>query len=150
LHLFVWRQPATCLIKSETPRERNGMSGIYDDAEVLCSLLVLGGATSFPDHSGILDRALHATVGESYKHLNLSFSTGSVGFRCFELPEIIMASQETGMIEWRIGDMRYCVLKISVEEAREIAIMVDTISSFEVLGQRLVDALNSHSVTSPV
>ncbi|TLX17048.1 hypothetical protein [Rhizobium sp. MHM7A] len=119
------------------------MSNVYEQAEVLTSLLVLGGATDIPDHSGILDRAL-GEVGQGLPApLKLTFATTSVGFRCFELPDIILACHETGLVEWQHGDMRVLKLRLPIEHAFEIAFTNLSIASYQETGQTLVAALEN-------
>ena len=117
------------------------MARIYKQAEILMSLLVLGGARTIPDHGGILDRVL----GEFTQHLpvplQLTFSTTGVGFRCFELPDILLACQETGMVEWEHGDMRILKLILPTDFAAEIALTYQSINSFRETGMSLVAML---------
>jgi hypothetical protein len=117
------------------------MARIYAQAEILISLLVIGGATAIPDHSGILDRALSEVSQRLPAPVKLTFATTSVGFRCFELPDIILACLETGMVEWQHGDMRVLKLRLPVEEAFEIAFTNLSIASYQETGRILIAAL---------
>lgn len=117
------------------------MAKIYEHAEILMSLLILGGATAIPDHNGIFDRALSEVCQRLPAPVKLTFSTTSVGFRCFELPDIILACQETGMVEWQDGDMRVLKPLLPLIDAVEIAFTYNSINSFQETGNRLVAAL---------
>jgi hypothetical protein len=117
------------------------MPGIHEQAEVLMSLLVLGGAQVIPDHAGILDRALNQFQDELPATLELSFSTTSVGLRCFELPGILLACGETGMVEWQLGDMRLLKPLLPVTHAAEIAFEHGAIPAFQLLGSKIVSAM---------
>ena len=117
------------------------MSRVYEKAEVLMSLLVLGGASVIPDHGGFLDRALNQFQSELPSSLNLSFLNSMVGLRCFELPDIIMACHETGMVEWQHGDMRFLKPLLPMTHAAEIAFEHGSIPAFELLGSKIAAAL---------
>jgi hypothetical protein len=117
------------------------MAGVYDKAEILMSLLVLGGAHVIPDHGGILDRALAEFSQTLPAPLQLTFSTTGVGFRCFELPDILFACQETGMVEWETGDMRILRIKLPLDQASEIAFTNHSIVAYQKIGQELVVAI---------
>lgn len=117
------------------------MAGIYVKAEILMSLLVLGGADVIPDHAGILDRALNQFQPELPASLNLSFMNSIVGLRCFELPDVIMACHETGMVEWKHGDMRFLKPRLPATHAAEIAFEHGSIPAFESLGAKIVAAM---------
>lgn len=74
------------------------MADRYQSAELLTSLWKLGGeASRMPTSHGILDRALYAMRDELPAALRggLTFSNTSVGLRCFELPAILLAAQES-------------------------------------------------------
>jgi hypothetical protein len=117
------------------------MPGKYEQAEVLMSLLVLGGAQVIPDHAGILDRTLNQFHDELPSTLKLSFSTTSVGFRCYELPDIMLACDETGMVEWQHGDMRLLKPLLPANHAAEIAFEHGSIPAFQLLGSKIVSAM---------
>jgi hypothetical protein len=70
------------------------MAGKYHQAEALLALATLG-TGSFRTDGGRLDRALQsmgADLPASLKELSFGCGSGSVGLRCYELPDI-----------WRIG-----------------------------------------------
>jgi hypothetical protein len=101
------------------------MNTVYDHAEVLVALIVLGGLTSVPDRQGILDRALEKTRSDLPEALQnaLFFSNTSVGRRALDLHKIISAAMETGLFEWNGGRMDDLKPKLTINEAREQAIM---------------------------
>jgi hypothetical protein len=101
------------------------MNTVYDHAEVLVALIVLGGLTSVPDRQGILDRALEKTSSDLPEALQnaLFFSNTSVGRRALDLHKIISAAMETGLFEWNGGRMDDLKSKLTINEAREQAIM---------------------------
>lgn len=119
------------------------MPSIYEQAEILTALLVLGDLEIVPDHGGILDRALNRIYrdNKTASLLDLSFSTTSVGFRCFELPAIIRASIETGMMGWQSSDMRHLRLKLPVNFAQEIAYNYGPVAAFIDAGKVLAGAI---------
>jgi hypothetical protein len=79
-------------------KEREPMSGRYDKAELLVALWRLGEGDEkrLPTSHGILDRTLKDCLGEIPQELRdgLSFGVTSVGLRCYELPDILLAAQE--------------------------------------------------------
>jgi hypothetical protein len=97
------------------------MNTIYDHAEVLVALIVLGGLSSVPDRQGILDRALEKTMSDLPETLQkaLFFSNTAVGRRALDLPKIVSAAMETGLFEWNGGRMDDLKPKLTINEARE-------------------------------
>jgi hypothetical protein len=69
----------------------------YDYAELIAALWKLGADQErMPTSHGILDRALHEVrekLPEPYRQ-GLTFGMTSVGLRCFELPDILLAAQD--------------------------------------------------------
>jgi hypothetical protein len=121
------------------------MNSIYDHAEVLVALIVLGGLTSVPDRHGLLDRALEKTSSNLPERLQkaLFFSNTSVGRRALDLHKIIAAAMETGLFEWNGGRMDDLKPKLTINEAREQAILhgYSTIT-FTEIANKLAAALN--------
>lgn len=76
------------------------MPGLYDYAELIAALWKLGGEKErMPTSHGILDKALQEIVSrpefpEAYRD-GLTFKVTSVGLRCFELPDILLAAQDS-------------------------------------------------------
>lgn len=125
------------------------MSGRYDQAEILVSLWKLGaGAEMMPTSHGILDRALQSVQRELPEALSsLTFSTTSVGLRCFELADILLAAQEAMLTSEPNPTYLSTVINIREQEAAEIAIMhglkvEDAIKIGKMLRER-VDAMKS-------
>jgi hypothetical protein len=73
------------------------MASRFDHAEVLAALWKLGARDELlPTSHGILDRALKDCLRELPDVLrnDLSFGVTSVGLRCYEVPDILLAAQE--------------------------------------------------------
>jgi hypothetical protein len=74
------------------------MTGRYDKAELLAALWRLGDGNEvrIPTSHGILDRALRDSLQDLPAELRdgLTFGVTSVGLRCYELPDILLAAQE--------------------------------------------------------
>jgi hypothetical protein len=74
------------------------MLGRYEKAELLAALWRLGNGTEvqIPTSHGILDRALRDSLDDLPVELRegLSFGVTSVGLRCYELPDLLLAAQE--------------------------------------------------------
>lgn len=113
-------------------------SGRYARAELLAALWRLGGDSDerIPTSHGILDRALQSSrdvLPELLKN-NLSFGVTSVGLRCYELPDLLLAAQEaelttepnptylSSMVTLEEDVARQAVVKhgLSTKRAREI------------------------------
>lgn len=117
---------------------------VYDQAEVLTALLVLGGLCRVPDHSGILDRALRRCHDDLPAELRstLSYSETSVGLRCLELPTIVLAGLETGLFAWTDRGMAVLQLRLSPSLAREEAVAHGAlISTYLEIGKQLSNAI---------
>jgi hypothetical protein len=74
------------------------MAGRYEKAELLAALWRLGRGNEdrIPTSHGILDRALRECLTSLPVELRdgLSFGVTTVGLRCYELPDILLAAQE--------------------------------------------------------
>jgi hypothetical protein len=114
----------------------------YDLAMDLIALLFLGSdRQTFPDHGGILDRALQDCSGHLSDELNssLSFTQTNVGLRCNQLPQILHAAVEIGLIDWSGFSMNNFTLKLTRESARMNAVRANSSTAeFETRGKRLV------------
>lgn len=117
----------------------------YDLAMDLIALLHLGGERKiFPDHGGILDQALQDSLGYLSEDLDgsLTFSTTNVGLRCDQLPQVLHAAVELGLIDWTGFAMNKFTLKLSRESARLNAVRANSSTAvFETLGKRLVSLI---------
>lgn len=101
------------------------MTGRYDQAELLVALWKLGADTEMmPTSHGILDRALEGVKDRLPAELaSLSFSTTSVGLRCYELPDILLAAQEAMLTSEPNPTYLSTLVTLRQEEAAEIAVM---------------------------
>jgi hypothetical protein len=109
----------------------------YDYAELIAALWKLGAdGERMPTSHGILDRALKTVqtrLPEAYRD-RLTFGMTSVGMRCFELPDILLAAQDalltsepnptylTTEVTLSEGSARQIVVRngLSTAEAREL------------------------------
>jgi hypothetical protein len=98
------------------------MAKVSEQAELLLALVTLGGGTVRTD-GGRLDRALHEFVEALPRQLQeLSFSEGSVGFRCLELPSVLqMAFYMMSADHGEHGDHNVFRSLLPRERALEIA-----------------------------
>jgi len=94
-------------------------AGRYGQAELLVALWKLGSQEPMlPTSHGILDRALNAMKEKLPPELgSLSFSPTSIGLRCYELPDILLAAQEAMLI----SDLS-ALVTISEDVAKEIVL----------------------------
>ncbi|MCV9964369.1 hypothetical protein OIU34_21000 [Pararhizobium sp. BT-229] len=118
------------------------MSGRFHQAEALLALASLG-AGSFRTDGGRLDLALQ-DMGDDLPDVlkgRLSFGCGSVGLRCYELPEILDAAFYMLLADYGPrGDHNVVHSKLSTDEAREIAIQYhSTIAEFTRIAAKLSD-----------
>lgn len=99
-------------------------SGRYDQAELLVALWKLGADKSLlPTSHGILDRALDAMKRKLPPELgSLSFSPTSIGLRCYELPDILLAAQEAMLTSEPNPTYLSTLVTISREVAEEIVL----------------------------
>lgn len=123
----------------------------YDLAMDLIALLFLGGERrTFPDHGGTLDRALEDCQGQLSDELNsaLTFSQTNVGRRCNQLPQILHAAVEIGLIDWSGFSMNNFTLKLNRESARLNAVRANSSTAdFEVRGKRLVALIEAEEAS---
>lgn len=101
------------------------MADKYQSAELLTALWRLGGPEErMPTSHGILDRALYRIRDALPPSLAsaLTFSHSSVGLRCFELPAILLAAQESLLTSE--PNPTYLATDVTLEEdsARQIVI----------------------------
>jgi len=118
------------------------MSGRYDQAELLAALWKLGaGDDMMPTSHGILDRALETLKSDLPVELSeLTFSTTSVGRRCYELPDILLAAQEAMLTSEPNPTYLSTVVTLSPEQARELAVIHGVgIRKASEIGRRLAD-----------
>jgi len=123
----------------------------YDLAMDLAALLFLGGDRStFPDHDGILDRALQDCIGHLSEELNsaLTFSQTNIGLRCNQLPQILHSAVEIGLIDWSGFSMNNFTLKLNRESARLNAVRANSSTAeFESRGKRLVALIEAEEAS---
>ena len=123
----------------------------YDLAMDLIALLFLGGnRRTFPDHGGTLDRALEDSRGHLSDELNsaLTFSQTTVGRRCNQLPQILHAAVEIGLIDWSGFSMNNFTLKLNRESARLNAVRANSSTAeFEARGKRLVALIDAEEAS---
>ena len=100
------------------------MTGRYDQAEILMALWKLGaGNRMIPTSGGILDHALAAMKNRLPRELTtLTFGTTGVGFRSFELPDILLAAQEAMLVSEPNPTYLSMLVKLNEDQAAEIAI----------------------------
>jgi hypothetical protein len=124
----------------------------YDLAMDLIALLYLGGERRvFPDHGGILDRALQDSTGHLTDDLNatLTFTHTNIGLRCDQLPQILHAAVELGLIDWSGFAMNKFTLKLNRESARLNAVRANSSTAdFEFLGKRLQGLIEAEEVAA--
>jgi len=103
------------------------ISGRYDQAELLVSLWKLGAPhKTLPTSHGILDRALHQVKDDLPPELaSLTFSSTSIGLRCYELPDILFAAQEAMLTCEPSPTYLSTWVTVSNEEAQEIVLTHD-------------------------
>jgi hypothetical protein len=126
------------------------MNTVYDHAEVLVALIVLGGLASVPDRQGILNRALEKTSSDLPETLQkaLFFANTSIGRRALDLHKIVSGAMETGLFEWNGGRMDDLKPKLTINEAREQAIIHGyTTVTFAAIAAKLAAAVN-HEMNS--
>lgn len=91
----------------------------YAAAELLVALLRLGGMSRIPGDSGRLDRALHGVRERLPGALSdLSFGNGSVGLRCYELPDLLLRGQEALLLSILPPAFNDYAIELSEEDAR--------------------------------
>jgi len=121
--------------------------GRYDYAELIAALWTLGAAGSrMPTSHGILDAALRSVVGRadfpSQFRDGLTFGVTSVGLRCFELPDILLAAQETHITTEPNPTYLTTEVTLDNDSARQIVVGAGlTTRSASELGRALKDAV---------
>jgi hypothetical protein len=102
------------------------MAGRYDKAELLTALWKLGsgGEDRLPTSHGILDRVLRDRREELPTELSegLSFGVTSVGLRCYELPDILLAAQEAEFTTEPNPTYLSSVVTLDEDTARQIVV----------------------------
>ena len=122
------------------------MADRYENAQLLTALWKLGGDEGrMPTSHGILDRALYQILQDLPQSLRdgLSFSNTGVGLRCFELPAILLAAQETLLTSEPNPTYLSTAITIDVDAARQIVVGAE-ISTREAreIGRRLREAVD--------
>lgn len=117
----------------------------YARAEVLGAIWRLGAADiALPLHGGILDRALKDCFARLPVALTdgLFFGVTSVGLRCYELPDLILAGQELEMFEVSGATGNEVRVTLTYEDARVVVVHhgMSTAAGVEA-GASLMDAL---------
>lgn len=93
----------------------------YAMTELLVALWRIGGVQYLPDdgqHSRILRDNL-AALPEGLA-TNLTFGVTGVGFRCYELADLLFAAQELELISYESPEFSKAFLKFSEETAYDI------------------------------
>lgn len=98
----------------------------YDHAELLAAMWLLGAGDKkgLPTSHGILDRALHEVYDDLPAQLRegLSFGVTGVGFRCYELPTILLTAQEALLTTEPNPRYKESLVTIDTDAARQIAV----------------------------
>jgi hypothetical protein len=106
--------------------KEDAVASRYEQAELLTALWRLGAGENdmMPTSHGILDRALEAVKDELPPELSsLTFSSTSVGLRCYELPDILLAAQEALLTSEPNPTYLSTIVTIKDQRAAEIAVM---------------------------
>jgi len=124
------------------------MAKRYVKAELLAALWKLGGIKDerLPTSHGILDRALKECLGDLPEQLRsgLTFGVTSVGLRCYELPDILLAAQEAMLTSEPNPTYLSSIVTIDDSRARQIAISYGMSSNqAKLIGERLRTAVHS-------
>ena len=101
------------------------MADKYESAELLTALWRLGGSGNLmPTSHGILDKALFRIKNELPTALSetLTFSNTSVGLRCFELPAILLAAQDSLLTSEPNPTYLSTVVLLDEDSARQIVV----------------------------
>lgn len=122
--------------------------GRYDYAELIAALWTLGAAPGdrLPTSHGILDAALQSIVGRpefpSQFRDGLTFGVTSVGLRCFELPDILLAAQEALITTEPNPTYLTTEVTLDRDSARQIVVGAGlTTRDASELGRALKDAI---------
>ncbi len=119
----------------------------YDHAELLAAVWKLGAGSSkgLPTSHGILDRALRDVYEDLPGELKegLSFGVTGVGFRCYELPTILLTAQEALLTTEPNPTYKETLVTIDDDAARQIAVD-HGLSSAEArdIGGKLAEAVD--------
>lgn len=103
------------------------MPGRYDYAELIAALWKLGAPKErMPTSHGVLDKALMEILSrpefpDAYRG-GLSFGQTTVGLRCFELPDILLAAQEALITSEPNPTYLTTEVRLDNESAREIVV----------------------------
>ena len=122
------------------------MASRYAQAELLIALWKLGSVddTLLPTSHGILDRALRECfeILPEILHDDLTFSVTNVGLRCYELPDILLAAQETLLTSEPNPTYLSTMVTLDNDTAKQIVIAhgLSTERAQEV-GRKLQDAV---------
>jgi len=124
------------------------MAKRYVKAELLAALWKLGGVRDerLPTSHGILDRALKQCLGELPEQLRsgLTFGVTSVGLRCYELPDILLAAQEAMLTSEPNPTYLASIVTIDESRARQIAVSYGmSTGQAKSIGERLRAAVHS-------
>ena len=101
------------------------MENRYNIAELLTALWKLGAdGDLMPTSHGILDRALQAVFDDLPEEMrqSLTFGVTSVGLRCYELPSILLAAQETMLTSEPNPTYLSTIVTLDEDIARQIAV----------------------------
>ncbi|MGJ5055251.1 hypothetical protein ACQR2B_17505 [Bradyrhizobium oligotrophicum] len=120
------------------------MASRFESAALLAALWRLGsGGKKMPTSHGILDRALNECVPVLPAALttSLSFGNTSVGLRCYELPDILLAAQEALITSEPNPTYLSTDVTLGDGEARQIVLShgISTADA-KAIGQKLVAA----------
>jgi hypothetical protein len=122
------------------------MADRYENAQLLTALWKLGGVEGrMPTSHGILDRALYQIRSELPPALRdgLSFSNTGVGLRCFELPAILLAAQETLLTSEPNPTYLSTAITIDEDAARQIVVGADlSTREARAIGGKLREAVD--------
>jgi len=119
------------------------MSSRFESAALLAALWRLGSEKGkrMPTSHGILDRALNACVNDLPAPLksSLSFGNTSVGLRCYELPDILLAAQEALITSEPNPTYLSTDVTLDESEARQIVLSFGLSTAIgKSVGERLV------------
>jgi hypothetical protein len=134
------------------------MAGRYEKAELLSALWLLGNGNEerIPTSHGILDRALKDCLDVLPAELRdgLSFGVTSVGLRCYELPDILLAAQEAEFTTEPNPTYLSSMVTLDEVAARQIAVAhgLSTVNAREIGGilKKSVSAMRQRSTEMPV
>lgn len=123
-----------------------------EQAELLIALFALGCRGETLDlRGGVLDRTLHSvktSLPGALSDEHLTFSVTSVGLRCLELPEILVAAQEMLLIN--VISPGFVSAEITIDEgsARQITFEHELTSKDAAdVGRILMEELNLSSAS---